>query len=185
MEPNQFVVEHLGSLPAGQMVDLAGGEGRNALWFASHGWQVENVEISQVALEKFLIRAKQDHLESNCTATHANALEARFKMMADLLVVAYLQIPFQDLAKALTNAVSQLSPTAEVFGVWHARRNLTEGFGGPPVAEVLPTVSELEAWATSHLRSHEVFEKERIVEKDGVKHVAIDVILKGRLGKNQ
>ena len=32
--PNQFVVEYLGDVPAGAMLDLAGGEGRNALWFA-------------------------------------------------------------------------------------------------------------------------------------------------------
>ena len=39
------------------MVDLAGGEGRNAIWFASRGWQAENVEFSEVALTKFRSRA--------------------------------------------------------------------------------------------------------------------------------
>ena len=34
LEPNQFVVSDLSELPVGQMVDIAGGEGRKALGFA-------------------------------------------------------------------------------------------------------------------------------------------------------
>ena len=185
MEPNQFVVQHLASLAPSKMVDLAGGEGRNALWFASRGWQVENVEISKVALAKFLERAERDGLTASCVATEANALSAKFNLAADLLVIAYLQMPIQDLSQALTNAVSQLNPGATVFGVFHAKRNLTEGFGGPPMSEVLPSPAELSVWANQHLSEPEVFEVSRKVEKDGVSHVAIDVILKGSVTKSQ
>lgn len=185
LEPNQFVVEHLSELPPSKMVDLAGGEGRNALWFAKRGWQTENVEISQVALDKFLLRAERENLESKCTATHADATSAEFSLVADLLVIAYLQIPTQSLAQALSNAVAQLSPGATLFGVWHAKRNLVDGFGGPPSPEMLPTPEELEGWAKQNLATFEVFEIERMVEKDGVNHRAIDVILKGQLAKNE
>ena len=167
------------------MVDLAGGEGRNALWFAQRGWQVENVEISQVALGKFLKRAEHVGLVEDCFATHADALSAEFTLQADLLVVAYLQLPAVSLAKALDNARDQLASDAMVFGVWHAKRNLTEGFGGPPMPEVLPSPDELEMWAKQNLVNYEVFELERVVEKEGSKHVAIDVILKGQLAKSQ
>lgn len=185
MEPNQFVVQYLSELPAGRMVDLAGGEGRNALWFAKRGWQVENVEISQVALEKFLLRAKRENLESSCTATHADAVDAEFSLTADLLVVAYLQIPFEKLAESLENAFSHLGPRAEIFGVWHAARNLTAGFGGPPNPEMLPTPGQLKEFAERNLATFEVFEVERKVEKDGLTHTAIDVILKGQLAKSE
>ncbi|HEY7853781.1 MAG TPA: class I SAM-dependent methyltransferase [Aquiluna sp.] len=185
LEPNQFVVEHLEHLAPSKMIDLAGGEGRNALWFASRGWQAENVEISQVALDKFLKRAEHTGLGDNCFATHGDALSAKFELQADLLVIAYLQLPAASLYEALDNACDQLAPGATVFGVWHAKRNLTEGFGGPPMPEVLPTPEELEIWAKQNLVNHEVFEVERIVEKDGAKQVAIDVILKGQLAKSE
>ena len=185
LEPNQFVVEYLQHLPPSKMIDLAGGEGRNALWFAQRGWQVENVEISQVALGKFLKRAEHAGLVEDCFATHADALSAEFTLQADLLVVAYLQLPAVSLAKALDNARDQLASDAMVFGVWHAKRNLTEGFGGPPMPEVLPSPDELEMWAKQNLVNYEVFELERVVEKEGSKHVAIDVILKGQLAKSQ
>ena len=185
LEPNQFVVQHLSELPAGRMVDLAGGEGRNALWFAKRGWGVENVELSKVALEKFMQRAERDDLSKRCIATHQDATTANFELSANLLVIAYLQIPSPDLFRALDNAMTQLSNEATVFGVWHARRNLTEGYGGPPMPEVLPTPAELELWASRNLRNYEVFEVDRIVNVEGDSRVAIDVILKGQLGKSE
>jgi len=185
LEPNQFVVEHLQHLAPSKMIDLAGGEGRNALWFAELGWLVENVDFSEVALDKFLERAEHLGLSDKSTATRADAVSAEFKLQADLLVVAYLQIPFEALSKALENGISQLEPGATVFGVWHASRNLTEGFGGPPAAELLPSPDELNQWAKANLASYEVFEVERNVLNDGVNRVAIDVILKGQISKSQ
>ena len=185
LTPNQFVVEHLQDLAPASMVDLAGGEGRNALWFAKRGWHSENVEISQVALEKFQIRAEREGVSQLVRSTLADATTAKFQLKAELLVIAYLQTPIADLVKSLSNAVAQLAVGATVFGVWHAKRNLLDGFGGPPVAEFLPSPQELEAWGKdSNLKSLEVFEVERIVEKDSLKHVAIDVILKGQVPKS-
>ena len=92
------------------MIDLAGGEGRNALWFAKRGWQVENVEISKVALDKFMARAERDQVLDLCIATLSDATQAHFALAADLLVIAYLQLPFDQLAAAMNNAISQLEP---------------------------------------------------------------------------
>lgn len=181
MEPNQFVARDLADLAPGNMVDLAGGEGRNALWFAKRGWQVENVEISKVALEKFQLRAEHSGVAENCRSNLAQAQQAAFQLEPDLVVIAYLQIPFEQLQLAIENAISQSEKGTRIFGVWHALRNLTEGFGGPPMAEVLPTPEELTGFAAPRLSEFEVYEIDRIVEKDGVKHKAIDVILSGRL----
>ena len=38
-EPNQFVAAECADLPPGRAVDLAAGEGRNAIWLARRGWQ--------------------------------------------------------------------------------------------------------------------------------------------------
>ena len=50
--------------------------------------------------------------------------------------------------------------------------------------EVLPEPAQLKAWAEGKLVSFEVFESERMVEKDGEVRAAIDVILKGQLPKS-
>jgi methylase of polypeptide subunit release factors len=52
-EPNRFVAEELSGLkPSGRAADLAAGEGRNAVWLAEQGWEVDAVDFSAVALEK-------------------------------------------------------------------------------------------------------------------------------------
>jgi len=48
--PNRYVVEHTTALPMGRALDLACGEGRNALWLATRGWQVTGLDYSAVAL---------------------------------------------------------------------------------------------------------------------------------------
>src|SRR5680860_1021428 len=39
-------------LPPGRALDLAAGEGRNAIWLAERGWQVDALDFSEVALSK-------------------------------------------------------------------------------------------------------------------------------------
>lgn len=178
--PNQFVVEYLSELPAGSMIDLAGGEGRNALWFASRGWQAENAEISTVAIEKFLARAAAEELSDRVAGTVITVDEpASYQLApADLGLIAYLQIPAEQLERSIRGLIAGLKPGATFFGVWHARENLTDGFGGPQRADVLPTVEELnsvaEAAGLSILDCRLV---DRFVEVDGESKRAIDVIL--------
>lgn len=147
LEPNEFVVEYLSDLPAGKMLDLGGGEGRNALWFASRGWHVENSDFSAVAVTKFLQRAEREGLLELCTGTTVDAThpESCVTKPVDLAVMAYLQIPAADLAAAIATAAHSLRPGGTFFGVWHARENLEYGFGGPPSPELNPTQDELRA----------------------------------------
>ncbi|MBQ0897960.1 class I SAM-dependent methyltransferase, partial [Micromonospora sp. U56] len=49
-EPNRFVVEAAADLPPGEALDLAAGEGRNAVWLAGRGWRVTAVDFSPVAV---------------------------------------------------------------------------------------------------------------------------------------
>lgn len=52
-EPNDFLGEHAGALPArGRVLTLAEGEGRNAVWLAQQGFEVTGVDLSAVGLEK-------------------------------------------------------------------------------------------------------------------------------------
>jgi SAM-dependent methyltransferase len=180
MAPNEFVVEFLNELPPGRMIDLAGGEGRNALWFAGRGWQAENADISSVAINKFLERAVSEGLYDQVVGTTLEVDQlATFQLApADLGVIAYLQIPPEQLTRSILDLAAALAPGAIFFGVWHARENLADGFGGPQRADVLPTVEELRAVAeTAGFHIHTCELRDRIFELDGVTHRAIDVVL--------
>ncbi|HUU60817.1 MAG TPA: class I SAM-dependent methyltransferase, partial [Acidimicrobiia bacterium] len=40
VEPNRFLVPEVEGLQPGKALDLAAGEGRNAVWLATRGWAV-------------------------------------------------------------------------------------------------------------------------------------------------
>src|SRR5690242_3987552 len=50
--PNRFLVAEVDGLAPGRALDLACGEGRNAVWLADRGWRATGVDFSRVALEK-------------------------------------------------------------------------------------------------------------------------------------
>ena len=51
-EPNRFLVEEVEGLTPGRALDVACGEGRNAVWVASRRWKVVGVDFSSVGLAK-------------------------------------------------------------------------------------------------------------------------------------
>ena len=59
-EPNDFLFENFDKLTRGKVLCLGEGEGRNAVFLASKGFDVTAVDLSQVGLEKTLGLAQQN-----------------------------------------------------------------------------------------------------------------------------
>jgi SAM-dependent methyltransferase len=49
---NAFLRKHVGLLPRGKALDIATGEGKNAIFLAQRGFHVDAVDISEVGLKK-------------------------------------------------------------------------------------------------------------------------------------
>jgi hypothetical protein len=143
-EVNRFVKEHLADLTPGKMIDLAGGEGRNTVYFAEKGWQAENIDLSSVGLAKCEKLAAERNVSDLVFTTQASALDFESKLTpVDLGVIAYMQINHEDLKAGIARLVANISPGGTFFGVWHALENLKEGFGGPQNPDVLPSVESM------------------------------------------
>jgi tellurite methyltransferase len=50
--PNAFLRQHVACLPRGQVLDLAMGEGHNAIFLAQQGFSVTGIDISEIAVER-------------------------------------------------------------------------------------------------------------------------------------
>jgi 2-polyprenyl-3-methyl-5-hydroxy-6-metoxy-1,4-benzoquinol methylase len=59
-EANLFLKRHAHILPKGKALDLATGEGKNAVFLAQHGWEVDAVDISPIGLKKVRRLAKEN-----------------------------------------------------------------------------------------------------------------------------
>lgn len=51
-QPNPFLRKYIRLLPQGKALDVAAGEGRNAVFLARHGFEVHAVDVSSVGLRK-------------------------------------------------------------------------------------------------------------------------------------
>ena len=149
--PNQFVATELGALRPGRAVDLACGEGRNAIWLAAQGWHVTGVDFSAVALDK----ARQ--LSTAVEWVVGDALTWNGTGY-DLALLAYLQLPADERRAAVRNAWSALVPGGHLFVVAHDSTNLTEGTGGPQDAAVLYTAEDVLA----DVEGYDVLRAERV-----------------------
>ena len=101
----------------------------------------------------------------------------------DLGVIAYLQVNNQDLFDAIDTLVDNIKPGGYLFGVWHARENLVEGFGGPQDPSVLPTASEVREFLETlpvEIETLENFEGQ-IQTRDGLKPSTTLVLMAKRL----
>ena len=138
-EPNRFVAAECADLTPGTAVDLAAGEGRNAIWLASRGWRAWAVDFSQVALDK----GRELAGDLDVTWVCADATAWQPPEPVDLVVVAYLQLPAAERRSAVRSAVGMLRPGGTFLLVAHDSTNLTEGTGGPQDPAVLMTAEDV------------------------------------------
>ena len=143
---NKFVVEFCQGLKPGKAIDVAGGEGRNSVWLAQQGWQVENIDFAQNALDKSVLLAKEVGVEDRLVTTCQSALEFTAQTApVDLAVVAYLHIYSHQFAQAMERTVAALKPGGHLMGVWHALENIQHNSHGPQNPDTLPSVESLTA----------------------------------------
>lgn len=179
---NRFVKQYCEELPKGKMIDLAGGEGRNAIFFAEKGWQVENIDISSVGLTKFLKFAEERGVTEKVFANCADATGFESVLSpVDLGVVAYLQIEVNDLADALDCLIENLRKGGVLFGVWHSRANLGSDYSGQQNPDLLADIDEIREIMADQPVEIEVLEnlEGQIQTKDGLKP-SITLVLKAK-----
>jgi SAM-dependent methyltransferase len=138
-EPNVFVAAELADLEPGRALDLAAGEGRNAIWLARRGWTVTAADFSQVALDKGRQLAGDTGVRWVC----ADATRWDEPAAYDLVVVAYLQLAAPERRAALRAAYASLVEGGTLLVVAHDSSNLAEGTGGPQDPAVLMTAEDV------------------------------------------
>lgn len=143
-EPNRFVVQELAGLSPGRALDLAAGEGRNAVWLATRGWHVTAIDFSHVAVDRGRHLARARGVAVSWVVGDVRdqiAPPGRF----DAVLVAYLHLPAADRAGVLANAAAALAAGGTLLVVGHDRANLAGGIGGPHDPALLYTPEEIVA----------------------------------------
>lgn len=141
-EPNDFLKKVVGTLPSGRILCLAEGEGRNAVFLATQGYEVFAVDASPVGLAKAQRLAK----ERGVTITTEAADLADFdigKEQWDGIVSIFCHLP-PELRRQVHHAVVEgLKPGGVLVLEAYTPKQLEYKTGGPPVAEMTMTLERL------------------------------------------
>ena len=140
--PNARFAEEVAALQPGTALDVACGEGRNAIWLAEQGWKVTGIDFSDVGIDK--ARAIADRRGVAPTFIAADILTNDFgDETYDLVALLYVHTAVEERVVWLPRVVRAVRPGGRLVYIGHDPRNILEGVGGPQDESVLPSVAEL------------------------------------------
>jgi len=174
--PNRFLVAEVGDLAPGRALDLACGEGQNAVWLAGLGWTVVGIDFSSVAIDKARARAAREDLDVEfvCCDLVDYRPEAR---VSDLVVLLYLHLPSSERRVVLERAAGAVAPGGTLLVIGHDTLNMTEGVGGPSDPDIHFTPDDL----VPELQGLEIVKAERVLrDVEGESRPAIDALVRAR-----
>lgn len=184
-QPNEFLVKEVAGLKPGRALDLATGEGRNAVWLAEQGWQVTGSDFSPVGLDKAAAAADAAGVSGKWILADLTAKETWGPLRSDgpydLVAVLYLHLPVFARRAALAFAATLLAPGGTMLVVGHDLRNLNEGYGGPQDAAILlsPDVVATEICPPLELERAETLTR-FTTTSDGSPVAALDTLVRAR-----
>ena len=177
--PNEFLVQEVTGLEPTTALDLACGEGRNAIWLAEQSWTVTGADFSAVALGKAQQLADQRGVTVAFECHDAVSWEPSCRF--GLVAVLYLQLPPPERHAMLKHAIDAVDEGGTILVVAHDLDNLANGVGGPQSEDVLYVVSEVvELVTTAGLRVDTAIQARRDVETPQGTRQAIDTVVRAR-----
>lgn len=128
--PNQRLVEQVADLEPGTALDVACGEGGDAIWLAKQGWRVTAVDVSQVALAKVAAHAEQEGVDDRLRLGFYDALadpRPAGRHTFDLVTVSFLHVPVDDFGAIYRGIAAAVAPGGRLLVTAHHPEDVTTG----------------------------------------------------------
>lgn len=140
--PNEYLLSVLDRIPKGKVLSLAEGEGRNAVYLASLGYEVTGVDGSEVGLRKAGELAAERGVA--ITTIHADLGEFRIEPEQwDGIIAIYCHLPPAIRILLHEAAVRGLKPGGVFVLEAFSKEQLGYGTGGPQSLDMLMSLDDL------------------------------------------
>lgn len=182
--PNAQLVAHVNALPPRRALEVACGEGADAIWLAERGWEVTAVDVSPIGLGK-----AETHARNRGEELAARIQWRAIDLFADecvelggfeLVTSHFLHLPPAVLDRAVGRLAAAVAPGGDLLYVAHDPSDLEIPGLRPHVPEMFHSAEELAAqldgdeWevleAGAQPRAGEISGGERVTVHDAVLH---------------
>jgi SAM-dependent methyltransferase len=157
-EPNTFLAEHYLKLPKGKVLSLAEGEGRNAVFLASQGYEVTAVDSSKVGLEKGRQLAEEMGVHVEWIHADLNDFDLGTQQWNGIVSI-FCPLPSSIRQKLYQNLPQALKPGGVFVLEAYTPAQVGRGTGGGNSQDVMQTVisliAELPGLTFNHLQELE------------------------------
>jgi ubiquinone/menaquinone biosynthesis C-methylase UbiE len=141
-EPNQFYREELKKLSPGKILFPAEGEGRNAVYAATKGWQVTAFDSSSVAKTKAEKLARKKNVEIAYSISEYENISFP-KESFNCLVLIFAHMPPPKRKEYHQKLASFLKPGGTLILEGFAKKQIRNNTGGPRNVDMLFSEEEL------------------------------------------
>ncbi|WP_445715068.1 class I SAM-dependent methyltransferase [Flavobacterium sp.] len=174
-EPNKFLKENIHLLPKGNILFVAEGEGRNAVFAAKEGFQVSAFDYSESGKQKALALAQ----EHNVTVDYlvSDVLELSYeKESFEALVFVFTHFPAEIRKEAHLKLLQLLKPSGSILFEAFGKEQMNYTSGGPKDIDML--FSEEEVKNEFPAISFDSLSTEKIVLDEGPFHQGEGVVVR-------
>ncbi len=140
--PNRLFASLTEKLEPGRALDAGCGEGRNAIWLAERGWEVEAVDFSSVAIEKARQIARRRNARVDFRVGDMRFAALR-KGGYDLVAMLYLHTSPKERRTWLPRVASAVAGSGLFIYIGHDPSNIDKGVGGPQDGSLLSGCGEV------------------------------------------
>jgi SAM-dependent methyltransferase len=141
-EPNEFLRDNTTALPAGSVLCLAEGEGRNAVFLAEAGYDVHSIDLAQTGVAKTLRLAEQRGVHVDAVTGDLAELDIGTDRW-DAIVSIFAHMPPHVRRSLHQRVVAALKPGGVFLLEAYTPAQVGRGTGGPAIPEMTMTLTSL------------------------------------------
>ncbi len=175
-EPNRWLEQRGGVLPQrGRILCVADGEGRNSVWLAGRGLEVDAFDVSKTGVDKARRLATEKKVTVSYNVADCDSFAWKSETY-DAVVAIFVQFADPALRERLfKNMVHALKPGGVILVQGYTPKQLDYRTGGPPEISHLYT-PELLREAFANLRISELTEYEEVMQ-EGSRHQGLSALI--------
>lgn len=165
--PNQFLKEELSGITPGKILFLGEGEGRNAVYAATIGWNVDAIDFSESGKKKADALAEELGVKINYKIQDFSSYEPK-ESHYDLIGIFFIHQDEELRTTLFQKAIKSLKPTGKIIFECFEKEQIKYASGGPKTPELLYSLQEtVEDFIDFEF---EKLSKEKIVLNEGRGH---------------